>query len=251
MNSWRSRKPRRTRLLALAIVWLATAASLGLHTGAPLRAQEAPPLSRTELPTSSATALPPPVTASARHADPLEGWLLAGVDAAVRRRGRVTASWGYVGGFDDWIMLAEGSFAANSALQLVGGHVFLRPADRRRPPTSVRRVGVNWSPLRGRVAMDNRLLIEHRSTGREASPRVRDRLRLSCAIAEASPVRLFGAIEVFAVDRRAVSERRYQAGFNAPVRHVSIEAYWLRRATHGRSPFNAIGVTLLWRIKPF
>jgi hypothetical protein len=222
----RGRTTRRTRRLPLAIAWLTTIASLCLHASEPLHAQEDSPPS-------------------------IEGWLLAGVDATIGTRGRVMASGGYVGGFDSWIVLAEGSFATSAALQLVAGHVLLQPSERDAAITSVLRAGLNWSPVRGRVAIDNRLLIERRSTRGDASPRVRDRLRLSWAIAEASPVRFFAAVEAFAIDRRGLSERRYQAGVAVPVGHASLEAYWLRSAARTRAPFNTIGLTILWRIGPF
>lgn len=158
------------------------------------------------------------------------------------------ATGGYVGGFDSWIVLTEGTFAMNGALQAVAGHVLLHPDDRDARTTSVLRGGVNWSPLRSRVALDHRLFVERRSTSNRVTPRVRDRVRLSWAIAGASSVRLFAAVEAFAVDRRGLSERRYQAGLMLPVKHVSLETYWLRSVARTRSPFDTLGVTMLWRI---
>jgi hypothetical protein len=158
------------------------------------------------------------------------------------------ATGGYVGGFDSWIVLTEGTFTMNGALQAVAGHVVLHPHDGDAMTTSILRAGVNWSPLRGRFGFDNRFLVERRSTSNRIAPRVRDRLRLSWAIAEDSSVRLFAAVEAFAIDRRGLSERRYQAGLMLPVKHVSLETYWLRSVARTRSPFDTLGVTMLWRV---
>lgn len=155
---------------------------------------------------------------------------------------------GYVGGFDSWIVLTDGSVAVNGALQILAGQFVVRPTDGDAPATSVLRAGVNWSPLRGRVNVDNRLFVERRSTANRVTPRVRDRVRLSWAIAEASPVRLFTSVEFFAVDRHGLSERRYQAGLALPIERVSVETYWLRSTARSRPAFDILGVTMLWRI---
>jgi hypothetical protein len=69
--------------------------------------------------------------------------------------------------------VANLTFATNDALQLLIGYVYLDPSTQASYILNVPRAGVTWRPLRGRLTLENRTLIEHRS-GRSTTPRRRN-----------------------------------------------------------------------------
>jgi hypothetical protein len=175
--------------------------------------------------------------------------VLAGIDVEVGDRWRATMGLGYLGGFDSRIVLTEATFTADKAVQLVGGHVYLQPTAVGSPATSLLRTGGVWLPLRGRVSLDNRLLVERRAVHTAGvSIRVRDRLRASWAIEEDSRLRVFGAVETFAVGETGIVEQRYQAGVVQPAGPVAVETYWLQSRSRSRPTLNVIALTAFWRI---
>lgn len=176
-----------------------------------------------------------------------DAWVLAGVDAALHERWRATSAVGYLGGFDCAATVTDVTFIAAPAVQVLVGHVYLRPLGTEAATTMLRAGGM-WLLLRGRVAIDNRLLIERRWTApAEPGMRARDRLRTSWRPGEREPLRVFAAFEALAVHGSRI-ERRFQTGVMRPVGPVQIEVAWLRRRSSIGSVLNALTTTVYWRL---
>ena len=93
-----------------------------------------------------------------------------GLDAGIGDRWRTSVRLGCLSELDTRVSIVDVTFVAVEALHVLAGHVYLNPD----APDS----GASWVPLRGRVTLDNRFLIERRSARMSLSLRGRDRLRL-------------------------------------------------------------------------
>jgi hypothetical protein len=82
--------------------------------------------------------------------------------SGLHERCRLLVAVGSLGGLDADIVLTEVTFADGAAAQFLGGHAYVNPTARGVPAMSVWRAGSVWAPMRGRVTIDNRLLIERR-----------------------------------------------------------------------------------------
>lgn len=178
---------------------------------------------------------------------PIDAWVLTGVDMMMSDRWRSTIRLGHLGGFDTYVWLSDLYFVIRREVQLTGGVVYLEPRTPEGRGTWVMRGGGTWQPLRGRLAVDNRLLAEWRA-GASTNRRVRDRLRASWAIREDARMRAFATVELFVMSDVGFSEHRYQVGATATLRRAMVEAYWLRSRPRVREGFDAIGLTAVWRV---
>jgi hypothetical protein len=180
---------------------------------------------------------------------PPAAWTLAGVDVNVQNRWRSVIRLGYLGDVDSRIVITETSVALQEAAHLVAGYVYIAPTGADSAGTSLLRGGATWLPLRGRVAIDNRLLLERRSNRLAgASMRGRDRLRLSWLLPGSLRVGVYGSAEAIAVVGDGLFETRLHAGAVKTVRRVSVEVYWVQRRIHARPVFNGLGLTAFYRI---
>jgi hypothetical protein len=174
-------------------------------------------------------------------------WVLAGVDLQVRERWRGVVRVGRLGDSQSRLALGELAFQAHPALQLLLGHVHIAPVAPHVPRTSLSRGGVTWLPVRGRLTVDDRLLIEQRATGAAAALRGRNRLRVSGSRPGGLPFVVFASVEVIAAEPGLV-EARLQAGGLQTVGPLSVECYWLQRRLRGGAVGTGVGLTASWRI---
>jgi hypothetical protein len=180
---------------------------------------------------------------------PPVAWTLAGVDVSVQDRWRSVIRVGYLGDIGSRILITETSLALREAAQLVVGYVYVAPTDADSAATSLLRGGATWLPLRGRVAIDNRFLLERRSN-RLAGHAVRGRDRLRLFWLPPGPLRVgvYGSAEAIAVVGDGLFEKRLQVGAVKTVRRVSVEVYWVQRRIEARPVFNGLGLTAFYRI---
>lgn len=137
-------------------------------------------------------------------------WALVGVNASPDPHWLAMVRWGYVGGFDSRLLLADLMWAPDDAWQLVLGYVQVDPIDHEAPATSIGRAGPIWRPLRGRVYVENRLFGEHIAIAeRSALGRIRNRLLVSFPLGRRLRLRPFATAELFAV-REGLDAQRYQ-----------------------------------------
>lgn len=174
-------------------------------------------------------------------------WALVGVDAGLGDSWRAAGRVGYLSELDARISILELSYVATGGIQFLVGHVYLDP-DRSDTSTSVLRSGVVWLPLRGRVTIDNRFMIERRWVGGDRSFRGRDRLRLSWSTGGWPGLGLYGSYEGFIDNDADVVEHRYQAGVTRRIARATAETYWVQRRTRAGFVSNSLGLTVAWRV---
>jgi hypothetical protein len=189
------------------------------------------------------------VQTSARDDRPFGAWTLGGIDVGVHDRWRVLVRLGYLGDVDSRILITELSFAAREAIHVLVGQVFVQPTAADVAGTSLLRGGATWLPLRGRVTIDNRFLIERRSThSMRDSLRGRDRLRLSWSLPGSLRLGIVGSAETIAAAGDGLVENRFQVGGVKSVKRLSVEVYWLQRRIRARPVLNGLGLTALCRV---
>ena len=170
-------------------------------------------------------------------------WALVGVDASPDPHWLAMVRWGYVGGFDSRLLLADLLWAPADAWQLVLGYVHVDPIDEEAPATSIVRAGTTWRALRGRLHVENRLLGEHIANGNRAPlGRVRNRLLVSFPLSARVRLRPFATAEVFAV-RDGLDAQRYQVGVARSLGRTTLDVYWTHQRPRHRAPFHTLGLT--------
>lgn len=191
-------------------------------------------------------AMPTRVIAQPTNDVPL--WALVGVNASPGPHWLTMVRWGYVGGFDSRLLLADLLWAPADAWQIVLGYVHVDPIEHEAPATSIVRAGTIWRPLRGRLYVENRLLGEHiASSNRAPLGRVRNRLLVSLSLGGRLRLRPFGTAEVFAV-RDGFDAHRYQLGVARGFGRTTLEVYWTHQRPRHRESFHALGLTYYVRI---
>lgn len=189
-----------------------------------------------------------PAIVTAQPADDVPVWVLVGVDAAPDPRWLAVVRFGYVGGFDSRLVLADVMFGPADAWQVVVGYVHVDPVIEAAPATSIVRAGAVWRPLRGRVSVENRLLGERLATvGRTAQGRVRDRVTLSMIIGGRLRVRPFATAEFFAL-RSGLDAVRCQLGGSRAFGRTRLEVYWTHHRPRRRAAFHTLGLTYSVRL---
>lgn len=175
-------------------------------------------------------------------------WALIGVNASPDPQWLAMVRWGYVGGFDSRLLLADLMWAPADAWQMVVGYVHVDPIDREAPSTAIVRAGTIWRPVRGHVYLENRLLGEHIATAeRSALGRVRNRLLVSVPLGRRLRLRPFATAEVFAV-RDGLDAQRYQLGTSRAFGRTTLEVYWTHQRPRHRETFHTLGLTYYVRI---
>lgn len=191
-------------------------------------------------------AMPPQAVAQPGHDLPV--WALAGVNAAPAPEWLAVVRYGYVGGFESRLLLADLLFAPVDAWQLVVGYVHLDPANRDARATSVLRAGAIWRPLRGRVVVENRLLGERlANASRPTTGRVRDRVTVSFSLGGWTRLHPFASAEFFAV-RSGLDAQRYQVGGSRTLGRITFDVYWTHQRPRLRTAFNTLGLTCYVKI---
>jgi hypothetical protein len=185
--------------------------------------------------------------AQAERTHAFGAWTLVGIDAGVGERWRASVRAGYLSELEMRVSIVDVFYLTSNALQLTAGHLYLGP-ERSDTATSVLRAGVVWLPVRRRIVIDNRLLIERRSIGSTRSIRARDRVRLAWSPGKAGRVGLFATFETFAVADDGLAEQRYQVGAARRLGRTTIESSWLQRRTRARFVSNSVGLTMCWRV---
>lgn len=180
---------------------------------------------------------------------PIAAWTLVGVDVAVADRWRGLVRIGHLGELDTAIAVAEAIFVATPALHLQTSYVHLRPTAAGVAGVSLTRAGATWIPVRGRLVVDTRWLVERRA-GPAISPssRGRTRLRVSAPLLDPRWPRVFGTIEAVADSRIGHLETRVQLGATTSIGRWSIETYGLRRQLRDRPGVSGFGVTAAYRL---
>jgi hypothetical protein len=173
-------------------------------------------------------------------------WALAGVNAAIDSRWQAILLFGYLGGFESRVLVTDLTFAPREAFRLLVGHVYVDPAASGSTDIYVLRAGCLWRPVRRRLELENRALIDRRS-GQGRPARLRDRVMVSWRIDRPLRLRAFGSVELFATTD-SLNARRYHVGAARSAGPATIEVYWTQHRSHGRATFNAIGLTAFWRI---
>jgi hypothetical protein len=173
-------------------------------------------------------------------------WALAGVNAAIDSRWQAFVRFGYLGGFESRVLVTDVTFAPREALRLLFGHVYVDPTASDSHNIYVLRAGCVWRPVRRRLEVENRALIDRRS-GQGRPVRVRDRVMVSWPTDNPLRLRVFGSAEVF-VTTDSLNAQRYQIGAARSAGRATVEIYWTQQRSRGRATFNAIGLTAFWRI---
>jgi hypothetical protein len=173
-------------------------------------------------------------------------WALAGVNAAIDDRWQAIVLSGYVGGFDSRVLVTDLTFAPREAFRLLVGHVYVDPAASGSTDIYVLRAGCLWRPVRRRLELENRALIDRRS-GQSRPARLRDRVMVSWRTDNPLRLRVFGSAEVFATTD-SLNAQRYQIGAARSAGRATVEIYWTQHRSRERATFNAIGLTAFWRI---
>lgn len=178
---------------------------------------------------------------------PFALWIMTGVDLAIDARWRGLVRIGHLGDIDSRIVLAESAFVARQDFQMIAGYAFITPTASG-TPTSLFRAGATWLPIRRRLAVENRLWVEHRRTTTASSFRLRDRVRLLYSRPGGLPFSVFGSIEPIAAEGRGVVEHRIQLGATRSIHRAGVEGYWLQRRFPRSVVVNGFGLTASWRI---
>lgn len=191
-------------------------------------------------------AMAQPADAPARAESPF-AWILVGVDV-VQERWRGTVKTGHLGDIQRRIVLGELAIVTHPAMHVVLGHVDIAARGRNASHAALTRLGATWLPVRRRVTVENRFLIEHRSGGAAGAPlRGRDRLRISGVRPGGLPFAVFASVEVLAAGS-GLLETRIQLGGVRTAGPLLVECYWLQRQLRAGTGGNGVGLTLSWRI---
>lgn len=175
-------------------------------------------------------------------------WTMAGVDLGLHEQWRVMVRAGYLSDIDSRLLLTDVAFVVGPAVQALAGYVHVDPATPRAAGTTLVRAGAAWLPLRGRVALDNRFLVEHRSTGAIDVMRGRGRLRLFWTPPGPLDVVAYGSGETIVAFGDGLAENRFQAGGVKSAGRFVLDVYWLHRRLRARPVVNGIGVTAVYRV---
>lgn len=189
-----------------------------------------------------------PTHVEAQPTNDVPVWALVGVNASPGPQWLAMVRWGYIGGFDSRLLLADLLWAPDDAWQLVLGYVHVDPIDHEAPSTAIVRAGTIWRPVRGRVYVENRLLGEHIGIAeRSALGRVRNRLLVSVPLSRRLRLRPFATAEFFAV-RDGLDAQRYQLGTSRAFGRTTLEVYWTHHRPQHRESFHTLGLTYYVRI---
>jgi hypothetical protein len=195
---------------------------------------------------STGAAMPARVGAQPTNDVPV--WALVGVNASPDSQWLAIVRWGYVGGFDSRLLLADLMWAPHNAWQVVLGYVHVDPIEDGAPAAALVRAGTIWRPLRGRVYLENRVLGEHVAiSDRSALARVRNRLLVSFPLGRRLRLRPFATAEFFAV-REGLDAQRYQLGASRAFGRTTLEVYWTQHRPQHRESFHALGLTYYVRV---
>jgi hypothetical protein len=154
---------------------------------------------------------------------PLAAWTLTGVDVDFQNW-RGVVRFGYLRDVDSRVWITDLTFLAAKALNVLVGYAYVQPTATHAAGTSPARAGATWMPLRRRVTIDNRFLIERRSNNVTGpSIRGRSRLRVSSRLPGARTTSVFGSVEAIGAIDVGVVENRMQLGAAKSVGRLSVE----------------------------
>jgi hypothetical protein len=198
--------------------------------------------------------LSPSVRATAQPTEPPErdtrppvAWLLVGADV-IDDRWRGTVRVGHLGDIDSRILITDLTFVARPELHVLVSHVYLAPASPEAAAVSLARTGASWLPLRRRVTVETRWLLERlHAFGAGSNLRGRNRIRASWARPPGLPASVVGSIETIATRNVGIVENRIQLGLSRSFGALSLEGYWLRRRLRARPDVEGVGITFAWR----
>ena len=163
-------------------------------------------------------------------------------------RWRATVAAGFLTGLESGLSIAELTYVVDEVVQFVVGHVTLYPTTPGARATSLTRIGSVWVVRRGRVTVDDRLLIErvsNRATG--VSARARNRLRISWRPRKDLGVGVFASTEALVSTDSGATEYRVQAGASRSVGPFLGEVSWLRTGAGARPMRDNLLALAYWR----